>query len=68
MLEKLIYSKNQKLFQAELSAGEVPEDAIAFIDNINKVWHRGKFYGGQDNTDSAVSTDKIEALLTKYKF
>lgn len=68
MLEKLIFSKNYKLFQKALSEGEVSEDAIAFIANLGKVWHRGKLYGGQDNTDSNVSTDTIEKLLTKYKF
>lgn len=47
MLENFIFSESKELFTAELEAGNVPEDAIAFIADTKEIYTHGTYFGGE---------------------
>lgn len=72
MLEKFIYTKKKKAFIKELEANNVPEDAIAFIEDTKEIWNRGVYYGPNSvdlsnyttYEDLSYKQDKISDLAT----
>lgn len=46
MLENLIYSQKKSLLTKELEAGNVPENAIAFIGDTRQIYAQGQYFGG----------------------
>lgn len=46
MLENLIYSQKKSLLTKELEAGNVPENAIAFIGDTDQIYTQGRYFGG----------------------
>ena len=46
MLENLIYTNKKSLLTKELEAGNVPENAIAFIGDTKEIYAQGQYFGG----------------------
>jgi hypothetical protein len=44
MLEKNIYSESKDLFLQELNSGNVPEDAVAYIEDTKEIWTHGTYF------------------------
>lgn len=46
MLENLIYTNKKSLLTKELEAGNVPENAIAFIGDTKEIYAQGQYFAG----------------------
>lgn len=57
MLENFIYSKTRALFEAQLNAGNVLDEAIVFIEDTKEIWNHGTYFD--------CSTVDISNLATK---
>ena len=57
MLENFIYSKTRALFEAQLTAGNVLDEAIVFIEDTKESWNHGTYFD--------CSTMDISHLATK---
>lgn len=57
MLENFIYSKTRALFEAQLTAGNVLDEAIVFIEDTKEIWNHGTYFD--------CSTMDISHLATK---
>ena len=64
MLENLIYSQKKSLLTKELEAGNVPENAIAFIGDTKEVYAQGQYFGGGYTKEEI---DKM-FILSKFEF
>lgn len=64
MLENLIYSQKKSLLTKELEAGNVPENAIAFIGDTKEIYAQGQYFGG------SYTKEEIDEMfiLSKYEF
>lgn len=49
MLNNFIHAKTKSLFLEHLGTGNLPDDAIGFIEDSKEIWNRGVFYGRADN-------------------
>lgn len=45
MLEPNIYSESKDLFLQELNSGNVPENAVAYIEDTKEIWTHGTYFG-----------------------
>lgn len=50
MLEKNIYSELKDLFLQELNSGNVPEDAVAYIEDTKEIWTHGTYFEFQNRS------------------
>jgi hypothetical protein len=41
MLENFIHARKKSLFESALNNGEVPDEAIAFIEDTKEIWTHG---------------------------
>lgn len=57
MLENLIYSQKKSLLTKELEAGNVPENAIAFIGDTKQIYAKGQYFAG------GYTKEEIDAQL-----
>ena len=64
MLENLIYTNKKSLLTKELEAGNVPENAIAFIGDTKEIYAQGQYFGGGYTKEEI---DKM-FILSKYEF
>lgn len=68
MLNNFIYAKSKALFEQQLEAGNVLDEAIVFIEDTKEIWNHGHYFAGEgvDVNDfnnlqtevSQLSTDK----------
>ena len=57
MLNNFIYSKLKSLFEEKLTAGEVPQEAIVFIEDTKEIWNHGTYF------PSGRSVEEIENIV-----
>lgn len=48
MLNNFIYAETKDLFVEQLEAGNVPDDAIVFIEDTKEIWNRGTYFGSSE--------------------
>lgn len=58
MLNNFIYAQKKSLFTKELEAGNVPDEAIAFIEDTKEIWNRGIYFAG-----NKVDLSNIENII-----
>lgn len=61
MLENNIYSESKALFLQELEAGNVPEDAVVYIEDTKEIYTHGTYFSGDIGSinevlDSIINT------------
>lgn len=61
MLENNIYSESKALFLKVLEAGNVPEDAVVYIEDTKEIYTHGTYFGGDIGSinevlDSIINT------------
>lgn len=44
MLNNFIYAQTKELFLEKLNAGEVLDEAIAFIEDTREIWNHGTYF------------------------
>lgn len=57
MLENFIFSESKEIFIAELEAGNVPEEAVVYIEDTKEIWTHGVYFDGKQ-LDSSKLADK----------
>ncbi len=65
MLENFIFSKTKALFEAQLEAGNVLNEAIVFIEDTKEIWNHGVYFDGNEIDLSGIeeSISQIEQAL-----
>lgn len=48
MLNNFIYAQTKALFEAQLLAGNILDEAIVFIEDTKEIWNHGTYFGGAD--------------------
>ena len=61
MLNNFIYSKLKSLFEEKLTAGEVPQEAIVFIEDTKEIWNHGTYFS------TKLTTSEIEGIINSSK-
>ena len=67
MLENFIYAKKKSLFEAKLNAGEILDEAIAFIEDTKEIWNHGTYFATPMTEDMVrhISSQVVyEAIIT----
>ena len=57
MLNNFIYAKSKDLFESELSNGNVPQDAIAFIEDTKEIYTHGSYFATRPTNISEFDND-----------
>lgn len=60
MLNNFIYAKTKALFEEQLDAGNVLDEAIVFIEDTKEIWNHGTYFGG-DSVEVLVGNDAISS-------
>ena len=60
MLPNFIYAKYKDLVEDQLNSGNIPEDAIVFIEDSKEIWNHGTFYGAGDFELSTSSSRPVQ--------
>ena len=60
MLTNFIYAETKELFLEQLNDGNIPDDAVVFIDDSKEIWNNGTFYGTVDFKLSTSSSRPIQ--------
>ena len=47
MLNNFIYAKSKALFEQQLEAGNVLDEAIVFIEDTKEIWNHGNYFAGE---------------------
>lgn len=68
MLENLIYSNKKSLLTKQLEAGNVPENAIAFIGDTKEIYTQGQYFGGGVHAEVNHGTSDTTFTLTPNIF
>ena len=69
IIEKFLDVDTQEALEAQISAGDVTDEHIAFIDSPRKIWARGRYYNGSDTVPFANDlTGRIEATPEEFTF
>lgn len=64
MLNKFINSQKKEYFEKALSDGEVPDGAIAFIEDTKEIWCNGIYYNCSYVPKSDSGLEDIDARLS----
>jgi hypothetical protein len=48
MLNNFIYAQTKALFEAQLLAGNILDEAIVFIEDTKEIWNHGTYFGSPD--------------------
>ena len=62
MLNNFIYAKEKEFFIEELEAGNVPDEAIAFIEDTKEIWNRGIYFAG-DSFDVNDIEESVQNII-----
>ena len=66
MLNNFIYAKAKSLFEEKLSAGEVLDEAIVFIEDTKEIWNHGTYFASLEDLQNSLNTkadiSTVEAL------
>lgn len=75
MLTNFIYAKSKALFEQQLEAGNILDEAIVFIEDTKEIWNHGHYFAGEgvDITDfnnlqiqvAEIVTDKLDKTEIK---
>lgn len=68
MLNNFIYAKYKDLVEDQLNLGNIPEDAIVFIEDSKEIWNHGVFYGAADFELSKRSSLAIQNKVVTKEF
>lgn len=66
MLNNFIYSEKKSLFEDKLSVNEVPEGAIAFLEDTKEIWTHDHYFGGGGDSRIYIGdtdTDAEEGII-----
>lgn len=67
MLNNFIYAKLKSLFEEKLAANEVPQEAIAFIEDTKEIWNHGTYFATQLSIDEieniVASSETVQAVM-----
>ena len=63
MLTNFIYSQSKGLFLEHLQAGNVPEDAIAFLEDSGEIWNRNHYFGST-GVSNLLTEGKLIGTIT----
>ncbi len=61
MLNNFIYAKLKSLFEEKLTAGEVPLEAIVFIEDTKEIWNHGTYFATPSG--SSISAEDVENIV-----
>jgi hypothetical protein len=65
MLNNFIYAQTKALFLEQLSAGNIIDEAIVFIEDTREIWNHGTYFGGiGTELDSELIYD-IQVAITE---
>ena len=69
MLNNFIYSKLKSLFEEKLAVGEVPQDAIVFIEDTKEIWNHGTYFATQKSIEEieniVASSETVQMLIAR---
>lgn len=63
MLENNIYSESKALFLQELEAGNVPEDAVAYIEDTKEIYTHGTYFASGDGYVSQADFNSTYGII-----
>ena len=67
MLNNFIYSKLKSLFEEKLTAGEVPQEAIVFIEDTKEIWNHGTYFATQKSIEEieniVASSETVQMVM-----
>ena len=66
MLNNFIYSKLKSLFEEKLTAGEVPQEAIVFIEDTKEIWNHGIYFATQKSIEEIENEQKLLKDIYTY--
>lgn len=63
MLNNFIYAQTKALFEAQLLAGNILDEAIVFIEDTKEIWNHGTYFGSTDLSKLENSIDGLSAAI-----
>lgn len=63
MLENNIYSESKALFLQELEAGNVPEDAVVYIEDTKEIYTHGTYFASGDDYVSQADFNSTYGII-----
>ena len=63
MLNNFIYAQTKALFEAQLLAGNILDEAIVFIEDTKEIWNHGTYFGGADVSKLENSIESLSEAI-----
>ena len=60
MLNNFIYAKAKSLFEEKLSAGEVLDEAIVFIEDTKEIWNHGTYFASIEEVAAQFANIQLD--------
>lgn len=71
MLTNFIYAKSKALFEQQLEAGNILDEAIVFIEDTKEIWNHGTYFAGEgvnvnDFNNLQTEVSELSSNLDNY--